>query len=121
MRVSAIEAPARARRRRRAGARVTERRPSAVCRRQHNGWPAAQPAADSPCEPRKKKGHGGSGQRRRTSIFLKGIKENPTYAQIHLEADYEDFYGPPTTHLVATVEDLTDALDYASKEHEDMD
>ena len=30
-------------------------------------------------------------------------------------------YIPPTTHLVDTIEDLTDMLDYASEEAEDMD
>lgn len=46
---------------------------------------------------------------------------NPTYTRTGPDADYEDFYDPPTTHLVATVEDLTGILDYSSVEVEDMD
>lgn len=34
------------------------------------------------------------------------------YNQIGLKADNREIYTPPTTHLVATVEDLTDMLDY---------
>lgn len=37
------------------------------------------------------------------------------------EMDHREFYIPPTTHLVATIEDLTDMLDNASEEAEDMD
>lgn len=44
-----------------------------------------------------------------------------TYARLGLKAGHRDFYAPPTTHLVATVEDLTDMLDYASEEADDMD
>lgn len=47
--------------------------------------------------------------------------QSPTCVKIGFEVDYEDFYGPPTTNFVATVEDLTEALDYASEEHVDMD
>ena len=32
-----------------------------------------------------------------------------------------EIFVPPATHLVATVEDLTDILDYASEEAVDMD
>ena len=43
------------------------------------------------------------------------------YNQIGLKAKLREFRVPPTTHLVATVEDLTDELDYASEEADDMD
>ncbi|KAI4964535.1 hypothetical protein ZWY2020_005535, partial [Hordeum vulgare] len=42
----------------------------------------------------------------------------PTYIRSGPQADYENLYGPPTTHLVATVDDLTDILDYAFEEVE---
>ena len=41
--------------------------------------------------------------------------------QIRCKADDRKIYVPPTTHLVATVEDLTDVLDYISEEAIDMD
>ncbi|KAE8796499.1 hypothetical protein D1007_28485 [Hordeum vulgare] len=41
--------------------------------------------------------------------------------EIGIEVDYVDLYDPPTTHLIATIEDLIDVLDYASEELEDMD
>ena len=44
-----------------------------------------------------------------------------TNARLGFEASHEEFYAPPTSHLVATVEDLTDMLDYASEEANDMD
>jgi hypothetical protein len=43
------------------------------------------------------------------------------YEQIGFEANHGEFCVPPTTHLVATIEDLTDMLDYASEEADDMD
>ena len=51
------------------------------------------------------------------------ITDGPSSAheQIGLKANRGEFYVPPTTHLVATVEDLTDMLDYASEEADDMD
>lgn len=49
------------------------------------------------------------------------LTRSPTCSKIGSEVDYGDFYDPPTTHFIATVEDLTDALDYASEELEDMD
>ena len=45
----------------------------------------------------------------------------PNYAQPGLGAESGEFYVPPTTHLIATVEDLTDMLDYASKNIDGMD
>ena len=43
------------------------------------------------------------------------------YAQPELGAESGEFYVPPTTHLIATIEDLTDMLDYASKDIDGMD
>ena len=37
------------------------------------------------------------------------------------DADAESGQIPPITHLIATVEDLTDMLDYASEDIDDMD
>lgn len=37
------------------------------------------------------------------------------------QAESGEFYAAPTTHLIATVEDLTDMLDYASEDIDDMD
>ena len=45
----------------------------------------------------------------------------PNYAQPALGAESREFYISPTTHLIATVEDLTDILDYASKDNDGMD
>ena len=45
----------------------------------------------------------------------------PNYAQPELGAESGEFYAPPTTHLIATVEDLTDMLDYASEDIDGMD
>jgi hypothetical protein len=45
------------------------------------------------------------------------------YNQIRLKADNREIYTPPTTHLVATIDDLTDVLDYGkpSDMEEDAD
>ena len=40
----------------------------------------------------------------------------PNYAQPILGAESGEFYVPPITHFIATVEDLTDMLDYASED-----
>ena len=51
------------------------------------------------------------------------IQEDLPFAHNHqpFEAYHEEFYIPPTTHLVATVDDLTDMLDYNSENVEYMD
>ena len=51
------------------------------------------------------------------------ITDSPpsNFDQIGLEANQGEFYVPPITHFIATVEDLTDMLDYASEETDDMD
>ena len=43
------------------------------------------------------------------------------YAQPGLGAESGEFYIPPTTHFIATVEDITDMLDYASEDIDGMD
>ena len=45
----------------------------------------------------------------------------PNYIRFELEADDREFRSPPTTHFIATVEDLTDALDYDSEDIVGMD
>ena len=48
-------------------------------------------------------------------------KSLPNYGQPGLGAESGEFYVPPTTHFIATVEDLTDMLDYASEDINGMD
>ena len=38
----------------------------------------------------------------------------PNYVRLEWDVDAEEIRRPPTTHLVATVEDVTDMLDYSS-------
>ena len=45
----------------------------------------------------------------------------PNYVRFELEADDEEFSFPPATHFIATVDDLTDVLDYGSKDIDGMD
>ena len=45
----------------------------------------------------------------------------PNCTQHGLGAESGEFYDPPTTHLIATVEDLIDMLDYASEDIDGMD
>ena len=46
----------------------------------------------------------------------------PNYVRFELEADDGgEFRLPPTTHFIATVEDLTDMLDYDSEDIDGMD
>ena len=49
--------------------------------------------------------------------------QTSVYDKIGLKADDREIYVPPTTHLVATVDDLTDVLDYdeATDMDEDVD
>ena len=42
----------------------------------------------------------------------------PDYGQRGWDSDDEEIQGPPTTHFVATVDDLTDMLDF---DYEDID
>ena len=43
------------------------------------------------------------------------------YTQPGLGAESGEFYVPPTTHFIATVEDLTDMLDYGFEDIDGMD
>ena len=43
------------------------------------------------------------------------------YVRLEWDADDEEICCPPTTHLVATVDDLTDMLDFGSKDIDGMD
>ena len=45
----------------------------------------------------------------------------PDYGQECWDADDEEIQSPPTTHFVATIDDLTDLLDFDSKDINDMD
>ena len=45
----------------------------------------------------------------------------PDYGQQGWDADDEEIQSPPTTHFVATVDDLTDMLDFDSKDINGMD
>ena len=45
----------------------------------------------------------------------------PDYGQDGWDADDEEIQNPPTTHFVATVDDLTDMLDYDSEDIDGMD
>ena len=49
----------------------------------------------------------------------KGSQSN--YVRFELEADDGDFCFPPATHFIATVDDLTDELDYGSEDIDGMD
>ena len=45
----------------------------------------------------------------------------PDYGQRSWDADDEEIQSPPTTHFVATVDDLTDMLDFDSEDTDGMD
>ena len=45
----------------------------------------------------------------------------PDYGQQGWDTDDEEIQSPPTTHFVATVDDLTDMLDFDSEDIEGMD
>ena len=45
----------------------------------------------------------------------------PNYGQHGWDADGKEIRGPPTTHFVATVGDLTDMLDFDSEDIDGMD
>ena len=44
----------------------------------------------------------------------------PNYVRLEREADDEQIRSPPTTHLVATVDDLTDMLNFNSEDIDGM-
>ena len=45
----------------------------------------------------------------------------PDNVQLEWEADDEEIYYPPTTHLITTVDDLTDMIDFDSEDIDGMD
>ena len=45
----------------------------------------------------------------------------PNYVRLEWEADDEGIRCPPTTHLIATVNNLTDMLDFDSEDIDGMD
>ena len=45
----------------------------------------------------------------------------PNYVRFELEMDDEEYCFPPAAHFIATVDDLTDVLDYGSKDIDGMD
>ena len=45
----------------------------------------------------------------------------PNYVRQDCDADDEEIRCPPTTHLVATVDDLTDMLDFDSEDIDGLD
>ena len=45
----------------------------------------------------------------------------PNYVRLEWDADNEEIRCPPTTHLVATVDDLTNMLDFDSEDIDGMD
>ena len=45
----------------------------------------------------------------------------PNYVRLEWDADDEEIRYPPTTHLVATIDDLTDMLDFDSEDIGGMD
>ena len=45
----------------------------------------------------------------------------PNYGQHGWDTDDEEIRGPPTTHFIATVDDLTDMLDFGSEDIDGMD
>ena len=54
------------------------------------------------------------------SLSLSG-DPRPNYVRLEWEADDEEIRSPPTTHLIATVDDLTDMLDFDSEDIGGMD
>ena len=54
------------------------------------------------------------------SLSLLG-EYGPNYARRDWDADDEEIHRPPTTHLIATVDDLTDMLDFDYEDIDDMD
>ena len=45
----------------------------------------------------------------------------PNYVRLEWEADNEEICSPPTTHLIATIDDLTDMLDFDFEDIDGMD
>ena len=45
----------------------------------------------------------------------------PNYVRLEWDADDEEIRYPPTTHLIITIDDLTDVLDFNSEDIDGMD
>src|SRR3954468_18985426 len=54
------------------------------------------------------------------SLSLSG-ESRPDYCLRGWDSDDEEIQSPPTTHLIATVDDLTDMLDFGSEDFDGMD
>src|SRR3954462_4580055 len=54
------------------------------------------------------------------SLSLSG-EPRPNYGLRGWDSDDEEIQSPPTTHLIATVDDLTDMLDFGSEDFDGMD
>ena len=54
------------------------------------------------------------------SLSLSG-DSRPNYVRLEWEVDDEELHFPPTTHFIATVDDLTDMLDYDSDDIDGID
>ena len=54
------------------------------------------------------------------SLFLSG-DSRPNYVRLEWGVDDEEICSPPTTNFIATVDDLTDMLDYDSEDIDGMD
>src|SRR3954463_11485570 len=54
------------------------------------------------------------------SLSLSG-EPRPNYGLRGWDSDNEEIQSPPTTHLIATVDDLTDMLDFGSEDFDGMD
>ena len=54
------------------------------------------------------------------SLSLSG-DPRPNYVRLEWEANDKEIRSPPTTHLIATVDDLTDMLDFNSEDIDGMD
>ena len=44
----------------------------------------------------------------------------PNYVRLEWEADDKEIHSPPTTHLIATIDDSTDMLDFDSEDIDGM-
>ena len=54
------------------------------------------------------------------SLFLSG-GSRLNYVRLEWEAGDEEIRYPPTTHFIATIDDLTDVLDFDSEDIDGMD
>ena len=53
------------------------------------------------------------------SLSLSG-DSRPNYVRLEWEADNDGIRCPPSTHFIATIDDLTDVLDFDSKDIDGM-